>query len=239
MFPKGAAALLVVVGLSVLVDRHAHAQDADTIQVGGTTYRLDGIDAPESDQFCLDQEGKTYRCGRDAAEVLKTFIAGRTIQCDNLGPDRAYPKRSIGQCSVDGVDLHQWLVKEGWAINFEPHAEGRFKSVQEEARQGRFGMWKGCFVAPQDYRRWNRGTAALLGVGCPDDAREKLFPDDPEMPPGCQIKGKYSWRAYPYLGIYHEPGCGSYVRTKKPSRWFCGAEEAQAAGFRRSFTCWW
>jgi hypothetical protein len=121
--------------------------------------------------------------------------------------------------------------------NLTPRAGSR--RIADEARAGQFGMWRGCFVAPQDFRRWNKGTAPLLGPYCPPDTRTKLFPGDPRMPPGCEIKGKYSLRALPYKGIYHEPGCGSYRRTTKHERWFCSQEDAWAGDFRRSFTCWW
>jgi hypothetical protein len=138
------------------------------------------------------------------------------------------------------VDLHHWLVKEGWALNFEPHARGRFKDDEAEARHGRFGIWQGCFVTPQDFRYWNRHEAVLLGPNCLPDARTKLFPDHARMPRGCEIKGKHARRALltGHSGIYHVPGCGSYRRTKNPDVWFCSEEEALAAGFRPSFTCW-
>ena len=205
----------------------------------GTKFRLDGIDAPEVDQNCLDAEGALYACGLKATQELKAYIAGRPIQCSDRGPDTAYRKRRIGQCSVEGIDLHHWLVQQGWAINFEPYAKERFKVDEADARAGQFGMWKGCFVAPRDFRRWNKRTATLLGPNCPEDARERLFPDDPRMPAGCEIKAKYALRAWPHRGIYHLPGCGSYRRTSKPERWFCSEEDAAAAGFRASYTCWW
>ena len=173
------------------------AEDADTLKVDGKTYRLDGIDAPEIDQNCLDGEGALYPCGRGALEELKKLIAGRSIQCTDLGADSAYPKRRIGQCSAGGTDLNHWLVQQGWALNFEPYAKRRFKIDEDDARVGHFGLWKGCFVAPQDFRRWNKRKATLLGANCPEDARAKLFPDDPAMPPGCEIKGKYGLRAWP------------------------------------------
>ena len=130
------------------------------------------------------------------------------------------------------------LAFDGWVINFEPYAKGRFKNEEDEARSGRLGMWSGCFVAPRDFRRWNKSRAPLLGTSCPPDARDKLFPDDPQLPPGCEIKGKYSFRAWPYRGIYHLPGCGSYRRTTKPDHWFCPEEDAIAEQFRASLTCW-
>jgi endonuclease YncB( thermonuclease family) len=230
---------LVIVALLLLEPTAAHAQDADTIKFEGKTFRLDGIDAPEIDQSCLDAEGASYPCGRVAAQELSNLIGNQRLHCEDLGPDPAYKSRQIGRCYLaDGTDLNRWLVQQGWAIHFEPYAKGRFKPDEDEAREARNGIWKGCFVAPRDFRRWNKSTATLLGPSCPNDAREKLFPADPQMPPGCEIKGKYSIRAWPYRGIYHMPGCGSYQRTTKPDRWFCSEEDAWAAEFRGSFTCW-
>jgi endonuclease YncB( thermonuclease family) len=217
----------------------AHAQDADTVKFDGKTFRLDGIDAPEIDQGCLDDKGAPYPCGRVAAQALAKLVAEQTPHCEDRGEDTRYKNQRIGVCHVaDGTEINRWLVQQGWALNFEPSAKGRFKADEDEARAGGRGMWKGCFVAPQDFRRWNKKTATLLGSNCASDARDKLFPDDPPMPPGCAIKGKYAMRAWPYLGIYHVPDCGSYGRTSKPERWFCSEEDAAAADFRRSLTCW-
>lgn len=230
---------LAIIAVSLLALNPGHAQHANTIKLDGKTYRLDGIDSPEIDQSCVTEEGEFYRCGQRAWEELSKFIATRPVKCDDLRADPTYPKRRIGQCSVDGIDLHHWLVQQGWALNFEPDAKGRFKVDEEDAQRGHFGFWKGCFVAPQDFRRWNKRTAKLLGASCPADARDKLFPDEAPMPPGCEFKGHYALRAWPSAGIYHWPICGSYGRTKA-KRWFCSEEEALAAGFRKSYTCgWW
>jgi endonuclease YncB( thermonuclease family) len=219
----------------------AHSQDAGTFRLDGKIYRLDGIDAPEIDQSCLDEEGKLYPCGQRAAAELSKFIAGRSVKCDDLHADPEHPRRRIGRCSVDGIDLHHWLVQRGWAISFEPYAKGRFKSDEDEAREGHFGLWKGCFTPPRDFRRWNKTRAALRGANCPADARNQLFPEETEAPAVCAnpIKGHYTLRAYPSRGIYHLQACGSYRRAKA-KRWFCSEEDALAAGFRRSYTCgWW
>lgn len=230
--------LLIALAIFAFYSGFAQADDADTLTIDGKEYTLDGVDAPEIDQACLDADGEVYLCGRVAAQALATFVAGRAISCEELGVDPKHPNKRTGQCSVDGVDVNRWLVEKGWALNFEPSARGRFKEFEAEARAGHFGMWKGCFVAPQDFRHWRKHAAKLLGATCPADARTKLFPDDPKMPGGCEIKGKYALRAWPYLGIYHMPSCGSYRRTTKPDRWFCSEDDALAAGFRSSYTCW-
>ena len=229
---------LLLVALLFFVSIHAHA-DVDTIKIGDTTYRLDGIDGPEFDQNCINELGELYHCGQVAVEALNTFIDKRPIYCDDLGPDPKYPHRRIGRCQVDGTDLNRWLVKEGWAISFEPHARGRYTDDEREGREGHLGIWSGCFVAPRDFRYAKKYTAALLGTECPPDALARLFPIDPHMPPGCEIKGKYAGRALfsGHRGIYHVPGCGSYRRTARVDRWFCSEEDAWAAGFRSSLTC--
>jgi endonuclease YncB( thermonuclease family) len=217
----------------------AHAHDADTLEFDGKTYRLEGVDAPERDQSCLDAEGALYPCGQVAARELATLIGERAVHCEDRGADPRYQNHRIGLChTADGTEINRWLVQNGWALDVEPDAKGRFKTEHDEARAGRLGLWQGCFVAPDEFRRWNKSTTALLGARCAPDARHKLFPKDPQMPPGCGIKGKYALRAWPYRGIYHVPGCGSYRRTAQPDRWFCSEEDAMAAHFRGSFTCW-
>jgi endonuclease YncB( thermonuclease family) len=216
----------------------AQADDADTLTVGGKVYRLDGIDAPVRDQTCIG-EGGVYPCGQFAMEALDKVIAGRAIRCADLGADVKHPGRRVGYCMVATVDLHRWLVRNGWALNAETYAGGRFREDERYAQEHGLGMWQGCFVAPRDFRHWNKHTAVLLGPNCPSDARRKLFPHHALMPAGCEIKGKYAVRARltGHRGIYHLPGCGSYRRTQSPDRWFCSEGDAIAAGFRLSYTC--
>jgi endonuclease YncB( thermonuclease family) len=231
--------VVALIAVALLATIPARGEDANSITVDSKTYRLQGIEAPEADQKCLNEDGELYDCGNRAREELNKYIANRAIRCADLRVDPAYPRRRIGQCSVDGIDLHHWLVLQGWALNFEPSSKGRFKTDEDDARAGRFGLWKGCFVAPQDFRRWSKRTAKLLGPSCPANAREKLFPEEATMPVGCEIKGHYAIRAWPSAGIFHLPSCGSYRRTKA-KRWFCSEEEALAAGFRKAYTCgWW
>ena len=217
----------------------AHPIDAHPVKIDGKTLRLDGIDTPETDQTCLNEDGESFPCGLRAAAELEKFIARRPVKCEDIRVEPAYPNRRIAECSVAGIDLGRWLVDEGWALNFEPRAKGRFTMDEDDARAAHSGLWKGCFVAPQDFRSWNKHSAKLLGANCPPDARDKLFPDEATMPMGCEIKGHYAVRAWPYAGIYHLPNCGSYRRTKA-KRWFCSEEAALEAGFRKAYTCgWW
>ena len=37
------------------------------------------------------------------------------------------------QAEGDSVSLNQWLVQQGWALNFEPYSKGRFKLDEDDA----------------------------------------------------------------------------------------------------------
>ncbi len=219
-------------------------RDGSTLQLGNVTYRLDGIDAPALDQMCIDEHADAWTCGVEARDQLTKLIGGRAVRCDDLGVDPGYKKRHLGVCTVEGetTSLSQLLVRQGFALNVEASATGRFKADEARAGENRQGLWQGCFVAPQEFRRGKK-DGALLGGSCRADRereiREVLFPDDLAMPSGCNIKGKLAVRARVTgnVGIYHLQACRSYPALTKPDRWFCSEEDAQAAGFRKAYNC--
>jgi endonuclease YncB( thermonuclease family) len=122
--------------------------DGDTFQLNHTIYRLDGIDAPEIDQTCLDQSGDVWPCGVTARDRLRAYIGNRAVSCEDKGADPVYKHRRIGICSIESepTTLNEWLVREGWAIKFEPSAKGRFAAEEADARENRRGLWNGCFA---------------------------------------------------------------------------------------------
>lgn len=219
-------------------------KDGSTLQLGNVTYRLDGVDTPALDQVCIDEHADAWTCGVEAREQLTRLIGGRAVRCDDLGVDPTASKRHLGVCTVEGetTSLSELLVRQGFALNVEASATGRFKPDEARARENRQGLWKGCFVAPQEFRRGKK-DGTLLGGSCRADRdqeiREVLFPVDLAMPSGCNIKGKFAVRARVTgnLGIYHLQACRSYPALTKPDRWFCSEEDAQAAGFRRAYNC--
>src|SRR6478672_9195476 len=185
-------------------------RDGGTRQLGNVTYRLDGIDAPTFDQLCIDAHADSWTCGIEARDQLTKLIGGRTVRCDDLGVDPSYKKRHLGVCKVEGesAGLSQLLVRQGFALNVEASATGRFKVDEARAKDDRQGLWKGCFVAPAEFRH-GRKDGALLGGSCRADRdreiRAALFPENFVMPSGCNIKGKYAVRARVTgnIGIYH------------------------------------
>jgi endonuclease YncB( thermonuclease family) len=219
-------------------------RDGDTIQLGDVTYRLDGVDAPELDQICINDQADPWSCGIDARDQLAKLINGRDVHCDDLGPDKLFRKRHVGVCTVQGdsTSLNQQIAQMGLAISVEPALKVHAKDDAAKAQADKRGLWKGCFIAPQEFRLGKK-DGALIGASCRADRdkeiRAVLFPEDVAMPPSCAIKGKLAVRARVTgnVGIYHLQGCPSYAGLPRPDRWFCSEDDAQAAGFRRAFNC--
>ena len=61
--------------------------DVDTIEIHGTRIRIFGIDAPESDQLCRNEESELYRCGQKASNALFDFIDRRPVECIEVDRD--------------------------------------------------------------------------------------------------------------------------------------------------------
>jgi endonuclease YncB( thermonuclease family) len=95
----------------------ATVKDGGTLQIAGVTYRLDGVDAPEFDQICLDDHADPWTCGVDARDQLTKLIGGRAVHCEDLGADKIIPKRHAGLCTVDGeaTSLNQSMIRQGLA----------------------------------------------------------------------------------------------------------------------------
>jgi endonuclease YncB( thermonuclease family) len=90
--------------------------DADTVYVSTQKVRFIGIDAPETDQICLDSRGQNTSCGVEAKNRLIEHSDGRPWTCQLSGTDRY--GRNLGSCSIDGEDVSRWLVRNGWALAY-------------------------------------------------------------------------------------------------------------------------
>ncbi|XUY27606.1 thermonuclease family protein [Agrobacterium sp. rho-8.1] len=135
----------------------ASVVDGDTLDIGGQRIRLNGIDAPESAQTCQDSDGATYRCGKKAAFALDDFLAAsRPTRCVEMDRDRY--KRVVAVCHrADGTDVNSWLVRQGWAVDWERYSKGKYRVDQQAAQKGRLGIWSGQFETPCVYRALKAG----------------------------------------------------------------------------------
>jgi len=122
--------------------------DGDTIVLEGKRIRLFGIDAPEKSQPCQVQEA-AVACGIIARNALIGFVVGATVRCDREDVDRY--GRDVSRCYADGYDLSAGMVRAGLAVAYRQYSLS-YVSEEENAKRLKYGMWKGSFVMPWDWR---------------------------------------------------------------------------------------
>ena len=127
----------------------ARVIDGDTIFIGDVTFRIHGIDAPETNQFC-QRNFEHWPCGKEATEHLWNLIGDGEVTCDNLGSDRY--GRMIGKCSVHGVDIGGAMVDAGLALAYRRYSRD-YVPNEMEARARGAGMFGGSYMPPWEWRR--------------------------------------------------------------------------------------
>jgi endonuclease YncB( thermonuclease family) len=140
--------------------------DGDTLEIHGTRIRLWGIDAPETTQLCRGDDSLQYRCGAKAANELDAFIARRPVNCIPISLDQY--RRTVATCSVGDVDLGEWLVRNGLAIDWPEYSRGKYDAFQRKAEHAGRGIWAGSYVEPWLYRVCVRAGGSP--ANCSDDA---------------------------------------------------------------------
>lgn len=115
-------------------------RDGGELQSGGVVIRLAGIAARDADAICKDEKGKTWPCGAAAKAALTRLIHARAVTCDV--PKGGEHNIFIARCSVAGIDLSTWLVRQGWATPNEPK-EPALAEAAEAAKSEKIGAWRG------------------------------------------------------------------------------------------------
>jgi endonuclease YncB( thermonuclease family) len=196
----------------------ARVVDGDTIELGAARVRLEGIDAPEAKQTCINARGRQWDCGRAASRELQQLVAKREVRCEADAKDDY--GRLLGTCSVGDLDLNAQMIRNGLAWAFAKYSS-TYVGVEKEARQARRGVFEVANLPPWEFRaeQW-----------------KKSQPTNPAAPVGsCRIKGNVSGKGE---RIYHTPGQRDYARVKvneeQGERWFCNESEADRAGWRKA-----
>ena len=104
--------------------------DGDTLKFNGTTFRLWGIDEPETKQMCGD-----YAAGIMATETLEMLVRGKTVVCEPKTTDRY--GRTVAICRADGEDLGRTMVQLGMAWAFVRYSRDY---VDQEAKAKAEGL---------------------------------------------------------------------------------------------------
>ncbi len=188
-----------------------HIVDGDTLDLDGTRYRINGIDAPERAQKCNNARGEKWDCGARSTEALERLVASKQVTCERLATDGF--GREIARCFADGQDLAMAMTKLGMAWAFLKFSD-EYEAAQISAQSAERGIWQGEAQPAWEYREIKWSGAKQIA------------------PQGCPIKGNIST----YGQIYHMPWSRYYSRTRintaKGERWFCDEAEAIQAGWR-------
>jgi endonuclease YncB( thermonuclease family) len=220
---------------SDLVGR-ASVIDGDTIEIHDQRIRLNGIDAPESDQICRGDNNERIRCGALSAAYLSEFLrASSPTRCKFVERDQY--DRFVGDCyREDGKSVAAAMVSAGHALDWPKYSNGKYASFQQRARAEKRGLWATRFANPWDYRV-EQGRSKQVS----NQPRYSLAPDTASdgnrfNRSDCRIKGNISQNNG--KKIYHVPGQRHYSQTRispqHGERWFCSEAEAVAAGWRKS-----
>jgi endonuclease YncB( thermonuclease family) len=139
---------LALAALSMLVVLPASAQkpiDGDSIDLGGKTYRLYGVEAPDVAQICTDG----WPAGHAAEQYLSALIKGKQISCVPIVGQEAGEIFAI--CRADSVDLGAAMVTGGYAYADVPYS-ARYVSQEAAAAKALRGVHAHDCVTPWEWR---------------------------------------------------------------------------------------
>lgn len=192
------------------VEGRGTALAGDTLRVGSTTVRLNGIEAPLRDQTCRGASGQDSACGEAARQALARLLRSGRVACNVSAATDSY---STGDCHIDDRDVAAELVRGGYV--FATHGLfAAYSGIEREARDSKAGIWAGEAERPSDYRetRWQEAKRA--------------------SPDGCPIKGSVRGGRRLYLVPWARGYDQARVTPSRGERWFCSESEAQNAGFK-------
>jgi micrococcal nuclease len=118
------ACLLLAAGTSSAASFRGVARmiDGDTIAIGSTRFRLNGVADPER-----DEPG-----GGAATEWMRRHLAGRTVMCKPK-EERIY-SRIVAICYVNGQGIGAAIMRAGFARHCPRYSGGRYRDHERAAR---------------------------------------------------------------------------------------------------------
>jgi endonuclease YncB( thermonuclease family) len=138
--------ILVAIAMTIALPAAAQKSvDGDSIELGGRTYHLYGVDAPDVAQVCADG----WPAGHAAERYLDTLIAGKQISCVPIGGDRH--GEIVAICRADDVDLGAAMVTGGYAYAEVPNS-ARYIAQEAAAASALRGIHAHTCVTPWEWR---------------------------------------------------------------------------------------
>ena len=146
--------ILLILCFCSVSEAEYKAVDGDTLTRGDERIRLKGIDAPELNQLCYDENTNSYKCGEEALEFLQNLMKNNSVNCKCQKKRDRY-KRKLCECFVSTLSLNQEMVSAGYAVSYKSK---KFEELENEAREHKYGLWRGKFMRPAIYRALERAN---------------------------------------------------------------------------------
>ena len=228
--------LVMLLAATVLSAGEATAQisgratviDGDSLEVGGRSIRLFGIDAPESGQECR-RAGRHWPCGAEATRRLAALVGGARLVCTQRDIDDF--DRVVAVCRRGGTDLGAEMVRTGFALAYRQYSR-EYVDEEAQARGARRGVWVGEFTRPWQWRR-NLARRDAAEPSAERRTNRQSGASGARNTHRCRIKGNINSDGE---RIYHTTDSPAYALTRiderRGERWFCSESAARRAGWR-------
>ena len=141
--------ILLLFPFSLIAQDDLRIIDGDTIHLNGDKIRFSGIDTPEINQMCKQDE-IDIPCGEIAKELLIKKIGNTVPIC--ILQDKDQYGRMLGECYIEKESLSSYLVREGFVFAYTRYSK-KFVEDEQFAIKNKSGMWSMDFIFPWDFRK--------------------------------------------------------------------------------------
>ena len=146
------------------VEGYVSVATGSVVQMEGLYIHMYGIDAPDPQQLCADQNGSQYKCGIKSLNWLEDWINGRILRCHLL--TRIIRGHVTGVCFADNgkYDVAAAVVNAGWALAYTPRTNV-YAPYERQAKYARRGLWRGRFYRPWEWRQKQKVNVTISKPG--------------------------------------------------------------------------
>ena len=169
-----------------------------------------------------------------ARDELRRYAGGKAWICHVPGYDNSWPKpRARATCKVDGEDVPQWMVRNGWALSFVRYSHA-YDADQAGARSACGPLGRRIYRAlglassrPIDRDPWCHKRADRR----PEDPLERSISRRGAIA-RLRDKGQHQPARRVHLPCARRALAGVKMDLSNGKRWFCSPADAEAAGCR-------
>ena len=141
------------------VTGRASVVTGSVLKLEGIYVKLLGIEAPDLDQSCSDQYGRSYACGKRAKSWLQDYINNAEVKCHILG--NIVKRKATGVCFLGDYDIAAVIANAGWAVAHTKNTD-MYIVYEDQAMGNKRGLWDGKFYRPHDWRRMKAKRAIAI-----------------------------------------------------------------------------